>query len=73
MQSGQTADRHKSQKMFRLDLDIHEALKEICEEEDRPISREIRSALIDRLKAKGKWPRPPKPKNGGSAAKGKQP
>ena len=52
-------DQHKAQKMFRAEDDIHAGYKKLAEKNDRPMSREIRAALIKHLKENGMWPPQP--------------
>lgn len=50
------ADKHASKKMFRVPDDIHRQLKILADRNDRPMSREIRAALIRHLRDNGLWP-----------------
>ncbi len=47
-------DRHKSGTMVRVPDDVFGPIRELAEENDRPITREIRQALIAWLEAKGR-------------------
>lgn len=53
------ADRHTSKKMFRVSEDIHRGFTILSERNDRPMSREVRTALIKHLREHGLWPVPP--------------
>ncbi len=53
-------DRHTSKKMFRIEDDIHRGYRILADRNDRPMSREVRAALIKHLKENGLWPLPPK-------------
>ncbi len=57
-----TKDKHLAKKMVRVDDTIHALFRELAEENNRPMSRELRSAHIEYLKKHGKWPPPPKSK-----------
>jgi predicted HicB family RNase H-like nuclease len=52
-------DQHKAKKMFRVDDDLHAVYKALAERNDRPMSRELRAALIKHAREQGMWP--PKP------------
>lgn len=54
-------DQHRSPHMVRLAADVYEAMKSLAAENDRPMTREIRQALIAHLEAAGHWP----PQEGG--------
>ena len=49
-------DNHKPRKMFWLAREIHAQLKLLAEQNDRPMSREIRAAIINHLRENGLWP-----------------
>lgn len=49
-------DRHKGGHMVRIPDDVYEPTRELADENDRPLTREIRQALIAWLKANGKRP-----------------
>ena len=51
-------DQHAAKKMFRVEDDIHAGYKALAEKNDRPMSREVRAALIKHLKDNGLWPPP---------------
>lgn len=53
-----TTDRHSSKKMFRIEDDIHRGFKILADRNDRPMSREVRSALVKHLRDNGLWPVP---------------
>jgi hypothetical protein len=52
------ADRHLSGKMVRIEDDVHAALQRLAADNDRPLTRELRRAVIAWLEAAGKWPPP---------------
>ena len=52
-------DYHVSRKMVRLPPEIHRQFKILSERNDRPMSREIRTALIRHLRDAGLWPPEP--------------
>lgn len=54
--SGREEDRHKSATLVRLAGDVAGALKQLAEEEDRPLTRVVRQAMIEFLRGRGKWP-----------------
>jgi hypothetical protein len=49
-------DAHRSPHLVRIPVDVFEAIRRLAEKNDRPITREIRQALIAWLEAKGEWP-----------------
>ena len=53
---GAKRDQHRSKNMVRIPDDVFEAVRRLAEQNDRPITREIRQALIAWLEAKGCWP-----------------
>jgi hypothetical protein len=52
-------DRQKN--MVRVQDDVHELMKQLAERNSRPLSWEVRLALIAHLQAAGMWPPPPAP------------
>ena len=50
-------DQHRSPYMVRLAEDVFRAMKELAEEENRPMTREVRQALIQYLESKNRWPK----------------
>jgi hypothetical protein len=61
-------DRHATKRVVRIPDDVHRAMTELAEESERSLGREVKLALIEYLKARGKWPPPggaaPEPKPG---------
>lgn len=49
-------DQHRSNHLVRLSPDVFEAMKSLADENDRPMTREVRQALVAWLKSKGRWP-----------------
>jgi hypothetical protein len=53
-------DQHRARNMVRLPDDLHQAMKGLSQANGRPLTWEVRQALIAWLQAKGRWP-PPAP------------
>jgi hypothetical protein len=51
-----STSRHKPRKMVPIQERLHALLKELAERNDRPMSREIRTAIISHLEKAGLWP-----------------
>lgn len=49
-------DRHKGGRMVRIPDDVFEQMRQLADEGNRPITREIRQALIEYLTARDRWP-----------------
>jgi predicted transcriptional regulator len=52
-------DQHRSTNMVRLPDDIHRAMKGLAQANGRPLTWEVRQALMAWLQAKGQWPPTP--------------
>lgn len=50
--------RHGPRNMIALPDDVYEGLKELAERNDRPITRQVKSIIIEVLRREGLWPRP---------------
>ncbi len=57
-------DRHASRTMVRLQQDVHRQLKKLAERNSRPLTWELRLALIHHLEEAGLWP--PGPEESGT-------
>ena len=55
---GGKGDQHRSNHLVRIAPDVFRAMKALAEENDRPLTREIRQALIAWLEDQGRWPPP---------------
>lgn len=52
----QPVDRHRSRRMIRLPDDLHDAISGLAETNGRPITMEVRRALLDWLARHGRAP-----------------
>lgn len=68
MSKDRKKDRHRSGQMFRQDEDVMNLMRQLAEQGNRPLSREIRAALIAWLTTKGMWPPPSPPADSGGEA-----
>jgi hypothetical protein len=53
---GRGADRHKSKRLMRLPNDLAEALERLAERNDRPVTWELRRAVVAYLRANDALP-----------------
>jgi hypothetical protein len=53
---GSSEDRHLSHRMLRVPEDLYLQFKKLAERNDRPMSWELRRALVELLTANGLWP-----------------
>ena len=66
---------HRGKAMVRIPADVFDAMRRLADKNDRPLTREIRQALIAWLESKGEWPPPggaPEPKKRGRPRKPKE-
>jgi len=55
----QDTDYHQASTLVRLADDVAGLMRELAEEGNRALTREVRQALIEYLQRKGKWPPAP--------------
>lgn len=55
--TAKSKDRHKNNRfMVRLDEQIHALMVELARSQDRPLTRQVRQACVEHLRAHGLWP-----------------
>jgi hypothetical protein len=56
---GGDRDRHQARALVGIPLDVHQQLKRLAEKNNRPLTWELRAALVKFLEENGMWPPPP--------------